>query len=101
IKPRAGDELATVTPIAGKTRDYVRATISIEGVPVHLIDTAGLRTARDEVERLGIERTWRAIEQAGAALVISSPDVDDGAEEQWLHRLPPRMPVAHLRNKAD
>jgi len=97
----AGDEVAIVTAIAGTTRDYVRATIGIEGVPIHLIDTAGLREARDEVERLGIERTWRAIEQAGAGLVISSPDVDHGAEEPWLDRLPPGMPVAHVRNKID
>ena len=97
----AGDDVAIVTPIAGTTRDYVRATISLEGVPIHLIDTAGVREARDEVERAGIERTWRAIEKAGAALVISSPDVDGGAEEAWLERLPPGMPIAHVRNKID
>ena len=96
----AGEEVAIVTPIAGTTRDYVRATIELEGVPIHLIDTAGLREARDEVERIGIERTWRAIENAGAALVITSPDVPhvDAAIEQ---RLPIHMPRAYVHNKAD
>ncbi len=93
----AGDDVAIVTPIPGTTRDYVRATISIEGVPIHLIDTAGLREARDEVERLGIERTWRAIESAGAALVITSPDIDAAPDE----RLPEGMALARVRNKVD
>jgi tRNA modification GTPase len=96
----AGDEVAIVTPVPGTTRDYVRATISLEGVPVHLIDTAGLRDARDEVERLGIERTWRAIAQAGAALVITAPDVEHAADE-WIERLPVGMPLARVRNKID
>ena len=98
----AGDEVAIVTPIAGTTRDYVRATVSLEGVPIHLIDTAGLREARDEVERIGVERTWRAIESAGAALLISSPDLpEDSHDREILARLPEAMPVAHVENKID
>jgi len=98
----AGDEVAIVTPIAGTTRDYVRATISLEGVPIHLIDTAGLREARDEVERIGVERTWRAIESAGAALLISSPDLpEDNHDREILARLPEAMPIAHVENKID
>jgi tRNA modification GTPase len=58
----AGADLAIVTPIAGTTRDRVRETIQIDGIPLHIIDTAGLRDdAADEVERIGIERTWEAI----------------------------------------
>ena len=96
----AGEEVAIVTPIAGTTRDYVRATIVLEGVPIHLIDTAGLREARDEVERIGVERTWRAIEGAGAALVITSTDVP-GIEADIEARLPAGMPRAFVHNKVD
>jgi len=98
----AGDDIAIVTPIEGTTRDYVRATIGLEGVPIHLIDTAGLREARDEVERIGIERTWRAIEGAGAALLISSPDrPEDDHDREILGRLPRAMPIARVQNKID
>ena len=98
----SGEELAIVTPIAGTTRDYVRATVSVEGVPIHLVDTAGLRQAGDEIERIGVERTWRAVEQAGAALFISeasSPRADE--EERLFARLPPAMPRARVVNKID
>ena len=97
----AGEDVAIVTPIPGTTRDYVRATISLEGVPVHLIDTAGLREARDEVERLGIERTWRAIEEAGAALLISSPDHPSADDGSIAERLPTSIAVARVENKVD
>jgi tRNA modification GTPase len=98
----AGDEVAIVTAIAGTTRDYVRATIALEGVPIHLIDTAGLRTAADEIERIGIERTWKAVEGAGAALFITEGDAQPNAEElAHLARLPPEMPVARVVNKID
>jgi tRNA modification GTPase len=97
----SGEDVAIVTPIPGTTRDYVRATISLEGVPVHLIDTAGLREARDEVERLGIERTWRAIEGAGAALLISSADEPSSDEGSIVRRLPETMPIARVENKVD
>jgi tRNA modification GTPase len=98
----AGDEVAIVTPIAGTTRDHVRATVSVEGVPVHLIDTAGLRGAGDEIERIGIERTWAAIESAGAALYITDGDAADEAEERaHLARLPSGMPRVRVMNKID
>jgi tRNA modification GTPase len=66
----AGAELAIVTPIAGTTRDKVTQTIQIEGVPVHIIDTAGLRDSTDEVEKIGIERAWQEIAQADAVLFL-------------------------------
>jgi tRNA modification GTPase len=97
----AGEDVAIVTPIAGTTRDYVRATLSLEGVPVHLIDTAGLREATDEVERIGIERTWRAIENAGAAVYMSEAAAPDPPSAAHLARLPAGMPVAHVVNKID
>ena len=98
----AGDDVAIVTPIAGTTRDHVRATLSLEGVPVHLIDTAGLRAAGDEIERIGIERTWRAVESAGAALFITESGAAGFAEDrEHLARLPAGMPIAHVANKID
>lgn len=66
----AGAELAIVTPIPGTTRDVVSETIQIEGVPLHVIDTAGLRESSDHVERIGIERAWGQIESADAVLFL-------------------------------
>lgn len=66
----AGAELAIVTPIPGTTRDVVSETIQIEGVPLHVIDTAGLRESSDHVERIGIERAWGQIERADAVLFL-------------------------------
>ncbi len=66
----AGAELAIVTPIAGTTRDKVEQAIQIEGVPLHVVDTAGLRHSTDEVERIGIERAWGEIHAADAVLFL-------------------------------
>ena len=66
----AGTELAIVTPIAGTTRDKVSQLIQIEGVPLHIVDTAGLREALDEVEKIGVERAWAEIETADAILFL-------------------------------
>ena len=98
----AGDDVAIVTPVAGTTRDSVRVTIQIEGVPIHLVDTAGLRAAADEVERLGIERTWRAVHAAGAVLFVTEPQRAPTPEElAYLERLPADIPVARVMNKVD
>jgi tRNA modification GTPase len=98
----AGDDLAIVSDVPGTTRDYVRATISLEGIPIHLIDTAGLRESEDPVERIGIERTWQAVASAGAALFISEPGAKPGLREQdHRARLPAAMPVAYVMNKID
>jgi tRNA modification GTPase len=66
----AGAELAIVTAVPGTTRDKVQQTIQIEGVPLHVIDTAGLRDSVDEVEQIGIARAWEAIAQADAVLFL-------------------------------
>lgn len=71
----AGEDRAIVTDIAGTTRDAVRETIQIEGIPLHIIDTAGLRETEDALEKLGIERSWREIERADVVLQL----VDAGA----------------------
>lgn len=98
----AGEEVAIVTPVAGTTRDPVRATIAVEGVPIHLIDTAGLRESGDEVERIGIARTWEAIGRAGAAILIEEASGGAGEEEsRILARIPPGLPLARVTNKID
>jgi tRNA modification GTPase len=99
----AGEDLAIVTPIAGTTRDYVRATLSLEGVPIHLIDTAGLRATSDEVERVGVERTWAALRDAGAALFITEAGVEaeEAADAELLARMPVDIPVVRVVNKID
>ncbi|MBA5839082.1 GTP-binding protein, partial [Morganella morganii] len=66
----AGREAAIVTDIAGTTRDMLREHIHIDGMPLHVIDTAGLREAGDEVERIGIERAWQEIAPADRVLFI-------------------------------
>jgi tRNA modification GTPase len=66
----AGDELAIVTPLPGTTRDLVRSTCRFEGIPLHVIDTAGLRETDDQIEQMGIERTWREIERADVVVLL-------------------------------
>jgi tRNA modification GTPase len=98
----AGEEVAIVTPLAGTTRDHVRATILVKGVPIHLIDTAGLRDTDDAVEKIGIERTWTAVEKAGAALLIAEAgEVVGQHEAEILAKLPTALPVAWVYNKID
>ena len=98
----AGDDIAIVTDIAGTTRDTVREEIVIDGVPVHIIDTAGLRDTDDVVEKIGIERTWQAIERADVALVlVDSRDGIVPEVEAILAKLPARLPRVHVFNKTD
>ena len=98
----AGEELAIVTDIPGTTRDTIRQVIDLGGVPVYVIDTAGLRDSDDPVERLGIERAWKAIESADAVLLLSEAGAaSTTAGEQVLERLPAKIPRIHVVNKID
>jgi tRNA modification GTPase len=105
----AGAELAIVTPIAGTTRDRISGSIQIEGVPLHVIDTAGLRApqeAGDEVERIGIERTWGAIADADVLLFLHDltrlhEAAYAQAEREIEARLPAGLPRLDVYNKAD
>ena len=106
----AGAELAIVTPIPGTTRDRVSQSIQIEGVPVHVTDTAGLRRdeqAADEVERIGIGRSWEAIRTADCVLFLhdltraGQDAAYDAAEREIEASLPPGVAVIHVWNKAD
>jgi tRNA modification GTPase TrmE len=80
----AGAELAIVTPIAGTTRDKVAQTIQIEGIPLHVIDTAGLRDTEDEVEKIGIARTWSEIERADVVLHLLDARTGMTAEDETI-----------------
>lgn len=98
----AGEEVAIVTSIAGTTRDTIKNAIQINGVPLHVIDTAGLRETDDEVEKFGIARTWRATETAHIALLLV--DATHGiteTERSILARLPQEIPKIWVHNKID
>lgn len=100
----AGEEVAIVTPIAGTTRDRIKESIQIEGVPMHVIDTAGLRQTSDEVEAKGIERTWEAIRSADLVIFLSAPNVgseNSDLKDRVLSAVPPKCPILEVINKVD
>ncbi len=112
----AGAELAIVTPIAGTTRDKVQETIQIEGVPIHIIDTAGLRESTDVVERIGIERAWQEITKADGVIHLHDLHAEQSEEagiatesiatratlmRAIRQKLPQNTPVIDVWNKAD
>jgi tRNA modification GTPase len=97
----AGFEAAIVTEVAGTTRDTVREAIQIEGVPLHVIDTAGLRDTQDAVERLGIERTWAAVGKADVALLLVDAAHGLGDAEQAILARLPQVARLTVHNKID
>ena len=116
----AGAEVAIVTPIAGTTRDKVSQLIQIDGVPLHVVDTAGLREAVDEVEKIGVARAWDEIESADAVLFLHdltrhAEDSDNGNAEDAIkyiaedasiaraiaQKLSEKTPIIHVWNKSD
>ena len=97
----AGYEAAIVTEIAGTTRDTVREAIQIQGVPLHLIDTAGLRDTDDPVEQLGIARTWAAVEKADVALLLVDAAHGVGEREAAILQRLPKAARLTLHNKID
>ena len=102
----AGRESAIVTEIAGTTRDVLREHIHLDGMPLHIIDTAGLRDTQDKVEQIGIERAWAEIEQADRVLFMVDGTTTDAIDprEIWpefVDRLPKNIGLTVIRNKAD
>ncbi|AAP95054.1 tRNA uridine(34) 5-carboxymethylaminomethyl synthesis GTPase MnmE [[Haemophilus] ducreyi] len=102
----AGREAAIVTNIAGTTRDVLHEHIHLDGMPLHIIDTAGLREASDEVEKIGIQRAWNEIVAADHVLLMldSTEQSAYAFKTEWaefLAKLPPKMPITIIRNKVD
>ncbi|MGK4476665.1 tRNA uridine-5-carboxymethylaminomethyl(34) synthesis GTPase MnmE [Aeromonas molluscorum] len=102
----AGRESAIVTEIAGTTRDVLREHIHLDGMPLHIIDTAGLRDTQDQVEKIGIERAWAEIAQADRVLFMVDGTTTDAIDprEIWpdfVDRLPKNIGLTVVRNKAD
>ena len=97
----AGFEAAIVTEIAGTTRDTVREAIQIQGVPLHIIDTAGLRETDDAVEKIGIARTWAALENADVALLLVDAAHGVGADETAILARLPAVTRLTIHNKID
>ena len=102
----AGKDAAIVTDIAGTTRDVLREHIHIDGMPLHIIDTAGLRDAPDEVERIGISRAWQEIQNADRILLIvdSTQTAADDPHQIWpefVDQLNDDSKITIVRNKAD
>lgn len=102
----SGEDTAIVTAVEGTTRDVLREQIQIDGMPVHVIDTAGLRDSSDEVEQIGIERAWQEIEQADRILLLVDSTLTDEVNIDRLQtgldrRLPEGVPVTVIRSKTD
>ncbi len=102
----AGRETAIVTHIAGTTRDVLREHIHIDGMPLHIIDTAGLRDAPGEVERIGIERAWDEIKQADRVLLVVDSTETQSLDPhdiwaEFVDKLPHPERITVVRNKVD
>lgn len=98
----AGEEIAIVTPVPGTTRDAIRESIDIGGIPLHIVDTAGMRDSTDMVERVGIERAWSAVAKADLAVVVTDArEADHAADHAIISRLAPALPRIVIRNKID
>jgi tRNA modification GTPase len=101
-----GEERAIVTPVAGTTRDRIEESITLQGVPVHLVDTAGLRVSADVVEQIGIARTWDAIEDADTIIFMrdlstTQSGEDGGLEEKVKARANKKAHIIEVFNKLD
>jgi tRNA modification GTPase len=97
----AGEDLSIVTDVPGTTRDTIRQVIDFGGVPAYIIDTAGLRESDDPVERIGIERAWKAIASADAVVLLTDAASTKVPGDAIAARLPPGIPRVHVVNKID
>lgn len=95
-------DAAIVSDIPGTTRDVLREFIQLDGMPLHVVDTAGLRAARDDIEVEGVRRAHREMARADRVLLVSDDSQSRANDDaQLLRQLPPRLPYTRLRNKID
>ncbi len=97
----SGNDSAIVTDIPGTTRDVLHESINLDGMPLHLVDTAGLRESDDVVEKIGIERAWQAIEKADIALLLLGESQIVTNSEEIVKKLPEVLPLLVVQNKID
>lgn len=98
----AGQDTAIVTEYAGTTRDVLRESINLDGMPLHVIDTAGLRDSDDPVEQIGIQRAWQAVEKADLILfLVDDTEATDQSHHSLLERMPSHLPRITVHNKID
>jgi tRNA modification GTPase len=98
----AGQDTAIVTEYAGTTRDVLRESINLDGMPLHVIDTAGLRESDDPVEQIGIQRAWQAVEKADVILfLVDDTEASDMSHHDLLDQMPEHLPRITVHNKID
>ena len=97
----SGNDSAIVTDIAGTTRDILHESINLDGMPLHLVDTAGLRESNDTVEKIGIERAWQAVKKADMALLLLGKSQSVEKNEEIVKQLPESLPLIVVQNKID
>jgi len=98
----AGQDTAIVTEYAGTTRDVLRESINLDGMPLHIIDTAGLRDSDDPVEQIGIQRAWQAVEKADLILfLVDDTEASDKSHHVLLDQMPENLPRITVHNKID
>ena len=98
----SGRDTAIVTAIAGTTRDVLREYIHIDGIPLHILDTAGLRDSRDDIEQEGVKRAWQAMQQADLILlIIDSQQIEQDWQQQYTDIFALNKPIIIVQNKID
>jgi tRNA modification GTPase len=97
----SGNDTAIVTDIAGTTRDILHESINLDGMPLHIVDTAGLRESEDPVEKIGIERAWGAVNKADIAILLLGETQSSTKSEEIIKQLPESLALIVVQNKID
>lgn len=97
----AGEETAIVTEIPGTTRDTLREDLVIDGMPLQVVDTAGLRDSADRIEQEGVRRAWQAVDHCDRVLIVTDGETGSEPTDELVSQLPPGLGVTIIRNKID